>query len=125
MAQQLDPRRILVVDDNRDAADIIAEFLTLYGHEARPVYDGEEALRLASSFAPDVVFLDLGMPGLDGYAVAAKMRSTPAFDKTRVIALTAWSDDVARARVKAAGFDSHLIKPASIDTILGELDVAK
>ncbi|CDG82682.1 response regulator [Janthinobacterium agaricidamnosum] len=123
MAQRLDPQRILIVDDNRDAADIIVEFLVMYGHDAKSAYDGEDALRVAASFVPDVVFLDIGMPGINGYQVAASMRATPRFDKTRVVALTAWSDDEARRRVAAAGFHLHLIKPASFDTILGALNM--
>lgn len=121
MASQTPPLRIMVVDDNRDAADIVAEFLVISGHEAIPVYGGAEALRMADAFAPDVVFLDLGMPEVSGFQVASRLRQASKFQGTKMIALTAWSDELTRARTRNGGFDHHLVKPASLDDILGLL----
>lgn len=121
MAQQMFPRRILVIDDNHDAADTTADLLECYGHVTRTAYGGAEGLLAAQDFSPDVVFLDIGMPGLDGYEVAAKLRDTPGFDKTLVVALTAWGDPQSRARAAQAGFNKHLVKPASLDAMLSVL----
>ena len=123
MANQLSPLRIMIVDDNRDAADLVAEFLVMCGHEAVPVYGGAEALLTADSFVPDVVFLDLGMPDVNGLAVASTLRQAPRFRHIKMIALTAWSDDATRTQAKAVGFDHHLVKPADLDDILGLLSV--
>ncbi|AYM75207.1 response regulator [Janthinobacterium agaricidamnosum] len=123
MANQLSPLRIMIVDDNRDAADLIAEFLVICGYEAVPVYGGAEALRTADRFAPDVVFLDLGMPGVNGFQVASTLRQAPRFQQVKMIALTAWSDEATRTQTKAVGFDHHLVKPADLDDILGLLSV--
>ena len=123
MANQLYPLRIMIVDDNRDAADLVAEFLVMCGHEAVPVYGGAEALQTAHSFVPDVVFLDLGMPGVNGLEVAFTLRQAPRFQHIKMIALTAWSDDVTRMKTKAVGFDHHLVKPADLNDILGLLSV--
>lgn len=114
----------MVVDDNRDAADIVAEFLVISGHEAIPVYGGAEALRMGDAFAPDVVFLDLGMPEVSGFQVASRLRQASKFQGTKMIALTAWSDELTRARTRNGGFDHHLVKPASLDDILGLLGPA-
>lgn len=123
MANQLSPLRIMIVDDNRDAADLVAEFLVMCGHEAVPVYGGAEALRTADSFVPDVVFLDLGMPGVNGLEVASTLRQASRFQHIKMIALTAWSDDATRIQTKAVGFDHHLVKPADLGDILGLLSV--
>lgn len=124
MATQHPPLRIMVVDDNRDAADIVAEFLVISGHEAIPVYGGAEALRMADTFEPDVVFLDLGMPEVSGFQVASRLRQASKFQETKMIAFTAWSDELTRARTRNGGFDHHLVKPASLDDILGLLGTA-
>ena len=124
MANSLPPLRIMVVDDNRDAADLVAEFLVISGHEAIPVYGGAEALRMADTFEPDVVFLDLGLPEVSGFQVASRLRQATKFQRTKVIAFTAWSDERTRARTRDGGYDHHLVKPASLDDILGLLGVA-
>lgn len=118
MGQLLTSRRVLIVDDNRDAADLIAEFLALSGHETTSVYNGQAALTMASQFKPDVILLDLGLPDLDGFQVAQTLRRSQEFAATRVVALTAWGDPATRARTSSAGFDRHLVKPASFDVIL-------
>lgn len=118
MAQTFSPLRVMVVDDNRDAADLIAEFLEMCGHQALSVYGGADAIRAAGDFDPDVLLLDLGMPDVDGFDVIATLRQTPRFSHTRMIALTAWGDAQMRARTRGIGFDQHLVKPASLDDIL-------
>lgn len=110
--------RIFVVDDNRDSADILAEILRFKGFETHAAYDGAQALAMAAEVAPDVVFLDLGMPGMDGFAVARALRERHA-PHACLVALTAWSDPGTLVKVSAAGFDLHLAKPSSVDAILG------
>lgn len=124
MANPLPPLRVMVVDDNRDAADLVAEFLVISGHEAIPVYGGAEALRMADTFEPDVLFLDLGLPDVSGFQVASRLRQATKFQGTKMIAFTAWSDELTRARTRDGGFDHHLVKPASLDDILGLLNPA-
>lgn len=118
MAKMLTPLRVMVVDDNRDAADLIAEFLQMCGHDALSVYGGADAIKAADTFSPDVVLLDLGMPDVDGFDVITTLRQTPRFTRTRMIALTAWGDARMRDRTQGIGFDHHLVKPASLDDIL-------
>jgi signal transduction histidine kinase/DNA-binding response OmpR family regulator len=108
----LRPRRVLVVDDNRDAAETTATVLSLAGHDVRSAADGTEALGLASIHAPEVVVLDLGLPGIDGFEVAARLRNMPAVRGAMLIALTGYGGERDRERVRAAGFDLHLVKPA-------------
>lgn len=124
METQHSALRIMVVDDNRDAADLVAEFLVMCGHDARPVYGGAEAIQTANAFLPDVIFLDLGMPGVSGIQVATALRQEPKSEHVKIIALTAWGDAPTRARTKATGFDYHLVKPAALADILGALDLA-
>lgn len=107
-------RKVLVVDDNVDAANLTAEILRIFGMDVAVAYGGPEALAAAELEQPDVVFLDLGMPGMDGYAVAKALRSKPASSGLKIIALTAWGDPASREKTKAAGFDLHLTKPAGI-----------
>ena len=107
------PRRILVTDDNVDAATMLAEMLRIAGHEVRVAHDGEGALRTAADFQPEVAILDIGMPGLDGYELARRFRRT--FNSTvRLVALTGWGQDVDRRRATDAGFDRHLTKPVDV-----------
>lgn len=111
-------RRILVIDDNCDAADLLAEVLALYGHVTAAAHSGQDGLAAVASFHPDLVFLDIGMPELNGYQVAAQIRQMRHISQPRLIAFTAWSDDEAKQRVIAAGFDLHLTKPADFDVLL-------
>jgi len=104
--------RVLVVDDNRDAAATTAMCLEIAGHEVRTVHDGLQALALAPTFAPDVVVLDIGLPGLDGYAVAARLRALPQTSRSLMIAVTGYGRDAERQQALDAGFDAHLVKPA-------------
>ena len=112
------PRKILVVDDYEDAAAIVADILQLHGHQARFAVGGQAALCEASTFAPEVVFVDLRMPGCDGYKVARCLRLSYPDRKLRLIALTSCDDDLSRARAKAAGFDAHLTKPVHLQDIV-------
>ena len=109
--------RILVVDDNCDAADTLAALLGAMGHTTAIANDGHAALRVLAGFAPAVVFLDLGMPGMSGYEVAAAIRKDPRNDGLRLVALTGWGGPADRERSARAGFDLHLTKPATLDTI--------
>jgi CheY-like chemotaxis protein len=103
--------RLLVVDDNKDAALSLATLLQLQGHEVRVAHDGSSALAAASSFLPKMVFLDLGMPDMDGYEVARRMRQQPGMEAVVLAALTGWGQEEDRRRTLAAGFDHHLVKP--------------
>jgi CheY-like chemotaxis protein len=112
---------VLVVDDNRDAADTVAQLLELAGHEVAVAYSGPEAVRIAEKFRPDAVVCDIGLPGMDGHAVAAALRASAATARARLVALTGYGrpEDVEHAR--AAGFDEHLTKPATLDALLAKL----
>jgi signal transduction histidine kinase/ActR/RegA family two-component response regulator len=116
-------RRILVVDDNRDAADSLGEWLQTMGHEVTTAHDGATALEIARHDPPDVVLLDLGMSGLDGFEVARRLRTLPRGHTMVVVALTGWGQADDRQRTRDAGFDHHLVKPPDptrLRTILDE-----
>jgi len=116
------PRRILVVDDNVDAAQSLAMLLKLRGHAVQVAFGGAEALAAARAELPQAAFLDIGMPGMDGYEVARRMRAE--FDGSlRLIALTGWGTDQDRQRSRAAGFDHHLTKPVDLAGLEGALAV--
>ena len=120
-------RRILVVDDNRDAAISLAELLTIMGNETQTAYDGLEALAVAAAFKPDVTLLDIGLPKLNGYEVCRRIRQQ-AWGKSMVLyALTGWGQEEDQQRSLAAGFDAHLVKPilaAELETLLSGLTAA-
>ena len=105
-------RRILVVDDNLDAAESLATLLAIKGHETRMAHDGAQALEEAEAFKPDVVFLDIGMPAVDGHETARRIRREPWGRNMVLVALTGWGQMEDRRRSKEAGFDHHLVKPA-------------
>jgi CheY-like chemotaxis protein len=117
-------RRILVVDDNQDSATSLATLLKLTGHDTHTAHDGVAAVEAAASIKPDVVLLDIGLPKLNGYEVARKIRQQP-WGKTMVlVALTGWGQEEDRQRSKEAGFNSHMVKPvdyAALTKILAEL----
>jgi CheY-like chemotaxis protein len=110
-------RRILVVDDNVDGAESLALLLELGGHEIATAHGGREALAVAATFAPDVVLLDIGLPELDGYEVARRLRADPRTAGARLIALTGWGSDADKQRSHDAGFDAHLTKPVDAATL--------
>jgi PAS domain S-box-containing protein len=109
--------RILVVDDNKDAADTMAELMRLIGHEVRIEYAGTAALTTAKVFQPDVVLLDIGLPGLNGYEVARAIRVDPRLKTSRLIAVSGYGQPSDRDQSKAAGFDAHLVKPVSFSDV--------
>jgi signal transduction histidine kinase len=110
-------RRVLVVDDNRDAADSLAALLRLNGHEVMVVHDGHRALEIADTERPAVVLLDIGLPGMDGYEVCRQLRAKHN-STMQIIAMTGYGQERDRQRAKAAGFDTHTVKPVDIATIL-------
>jgi signal transduction histidine kinase/CheY-like chemotaxis protein len=110
-------RRVLVVDDNRDAAESLGVLLSLLGAEVRVVNDGPAALEILSEYQPSVVLLDIGMPGMDGYEVARRIRERPEFRDLMLIALTGWGQEDDRRRTSQAGFDHHLLKPADMTAL--------
>jgi PAS domain S-box-containing protein len=110
--------RILVVDDNRDAATLLAQMLALSGHEVDVAHDGESGLEAATRFTPHIAMLDLGMPGMNGYELARALRGMPRLDRTVLLALTGWGAEEERQRTRAAGFEYHLTKPVDFETLL-------
>ena len=110
-------RRALVLDDNRDAADTLAMMLELLGLEVRTLYDPTAFEDNYASFAPDVVFLDVGMPGRSGYDVAAALRAGPRGKEVLLVAVTGWGQPEDRRRTREAGFDRHLVKPPELPAI--------
>jgi PAS domain S-box-containing protein len=111
------PLRILLADDNADAVELLREILELEGHRVEVAANGLAALETAASFLPDVAFLDIGMPGLNGYEVARRLRATPALARARLVAVTGWGTQEDRARSEEAGFDGHLTKPVELDAL--------
>ena len=110
--------QILIADDNQDAANMLSELLSLLGeHHVELAYDGNKALEIARSKIFDLIILDLGMPGLDGYEVAIEIRKIPHLQKTKLAALTGWGSESHRNKTKEAGFDTHLTKPVAITDI--------
>ena len=115
-------RRILVVDDNRDAAESLSMLLSITGHETAMAHDGAAAYESADRERPDVVLLDLGLPTLSGYEVCRRIRQQPWGREMFVIALTGWGQDEDRQKTREAGFDGHLVKPVAYDALLRLLD---
>jgi PAS domain S-box-containing protein len=113
--------RVLVVDDNRDAAETLGALVGMMGHEVAVANDGHQALRMMAGLLPQVVFLDIGMPGMSGYDVAQAVRRNAALDGVRLVALTGWGGEADRTRTREAGFDEHLTKPATVAAIEGVL----
>ena len=111
-------RRVLVVDDNQDGAETLAWLLRANGHEVRTAADGPSALAAIEAFRPEVVFLDIGLPGMDGYEIAQLMRQAPAMRSALLVALTGYGQDKDRERARQAGFDQHLTKPVDPSTLL-------
>jgi CheY-like chemotaxis protein len=110
-------RRVLVVDDNRDAAESLAALLTLLQHETRQVHDGAAAIAATQEFQPDVVFMDIGMPFMSGLEAARAIRRMPLARQPTIVALTGWSQDADRERSHEAGIDQHLVKPIELDAL--------
>jgi CheY-like chemotaxis protein len=115
-------RRILIVDDNRDAALSLGELLSLEGATVAFAFDGVEATKSASEFAPHVVLLDIGLPHRDGYEVASAIRADPRARHALVIAMTGWGQLDDKRRTAQSGFDAHLVKPVSVTTVLETIE---
>jgi PAS domain S-box-containing protein len=115
--------RVLVADDNADAAGSLSTILKMSGHNVRTAYDGEEAMQIAETFHPNVALLDIGMPHLDGYQVCRRLRCQPFGRNMLIVALTGWGQAEDKQRSQEAGFDQHLVKPAdirSLEQLLGQ-----
>jgi CheY-like chemotaxis protein len=113
-AAQTQALHILVVDDDADVAKSTAMLLETCGHQVCTVQDGAAAIEAACRCRPDVILLDIGMPGMNGYEVACRLRQEPTLQDTRLIALTGWGQEADRQRSQAAGFDHHLVKPVNL-----------
>jgi CheY-like chemotaxis protein len=114
-----------LVDDNVDAAESLAMLLRLWGHEGAIAHDGPGALRAAEEQRPQVALLDIGLPSMDGYELARRLRPLPGMGQVVLVALTGWGQEEDRRRSEEAGFDHHLVKPvnlADLQQLLGALD---
>jgi CheY-like chemotaxis protein len=110
-------RRVLVVDDNVDAAESLALLLRMEGHDVRVAHDGPAALVAVEADPPDLVFLDIGMPVMNGYDVARRLRQRPGLEHLVLVAVTGWGQEEDRRRSQEAGFDHHLVKPAEPEAL--------
>jgi CheY-like chemotaxis protein len=118
-------RRILVVDDNTDSAISLALLLKFKGHEVRTAQDGVAGMQTAAAFQPDLILLDIGMPGLNGYDVCRRIRKEPWGKSVCIVALTGWGQDEDKRRSAEAGFNGHLVKPVelgALEKLLSELE---
>ena len=116
------PWRVLVVDDYEDAADVFADAVRAHGHLVRTAHDGFEALAMTAEFEPDLVFLDIGLPGMDGYEVARRMRQATRGRDLVLVAVTGYSARADERRSLDAGFDLHLAKPVDVTSLPRLLD---
>ncbi len=114
-------RRVLIVDDNVDAAETLAMILSLEGHETLAIASAEEALEQCTRFKPDVILLDIGLPGIDGYELARRLRAQPGSAHLRLIAVTGYGREEDRLRAQRAGFDDHLVKPVDLPSLTASL----
>ena len=110
-------RRILIVDDNQDTAESMARLLQYSGHEVQTAYDGPSAIEAARAHRPDVILLDIGLPGMSGHEVAARLRRDAVLKGSVIIAISGYGQEADRRRSLAAGFDSHLVKPVDFDVL--------
>lgn len=115
------PKRILIVDDSIDAAESLAALLEIDGHLTQVAHSGPDALAVVQSFVPDLAFIDIGMPGMDGYELAAALRAMPALRRMSLVALSGWGAHKNGQQAGASGFDQHLTKPAELNAIYGVL----
>jgi CheY-like chemotaxis protein/chorismate mutase len=118
-------RRVLIVDDNVEAAEMLATLLEAHGHDTSVVGDGPSALAIAPVFQPEVALLDIGLPVMDGYELARRLRGIPGFATTRLVAITGYGQASDRRRSREAGFDEHLVKPVNVDTLIKILSRAR
>ncbi|MDB5936529.1 MAG: rcsC [Massilia sp.] len=120
-AAETEKHRVLVVDDNEDAAETLCMLLELAGHVVHSAHNGQDALAACDAFAPDVVFLDIGLPGMSGYEVTRHLRADAQHCKITLVALTGWGTGEDRNRAQSAGFDHHLTKPFDLAKMEGLL----
>ncbi len=113
--------RILVVDDNRDAATSLALLLNIAGNETQTAHDGQQAIEAAAKYRPDMILLDIGLPKMNGYEACRRIREQPWGKNIVLVALTGWSLDEDSPESKDAGFDHHLVKPVEFDALKGLL----
>jgi CheY-like chemotaxis protein len=113
--------RVLIADDNIDAAETLATLLRLDGHEVMVAQDGRGAIEHTRRARPEIIFLDLGMPGMDGFEAARRLRELPEGAQAMIVALTGWGQAADRVRTLDAGFDAHLVKPVDHGQISGVL----
>jgi len=121
-SMQDDAKRILIADDNVDFAASLEAILAPLGYDVRVVHDGVEAQEVARHFAPQVAFLDIGLPGCNGYDLARSLRRSPATAATRLVAITGWGQEDDRRRSREAGFDLHLVKPIEPSQLVDIVD---
>jgi len=117
-------RRLLIVDDHVASVTSLSLVLSLLGYDVRCAFDGMEALRCAAEFKPEIAILDLSLPLLDGYAVAERMRAMEETRDTLLVAMTGWGSAMVSERVRARGFDLHLVKPVSVDRLTDAIQLA-
>jgi CheY-like chemotaxis protein len=116
-AIRADAMRVMLVDDHFDSVVSVGRLLRLLGYDVRAALDGLRALSCAEEFRPEAALIDLSLPGLDGFSVARRMRSLDATRDTRLIAMTGWATKECAWRSREAGFDLHLVKPVSVETL--------
>jgi len=114
--------RVLIVEDNLDAAESLVRLLRLSGHEVQAAYDGKQAIAEAEKFLPDVALLDIGLPDVSGYDVARHVRGQPWGKEMMLIALTGWGQEEDKRQTKEAGFDQHIVKPVDPESLLKMLE---
>lgn len=119
------PLKVLVVDDNRDAAILMGRLLRTLGNDVHVVHDGFAALAAAEEFQPEAVLLDIGLPDMDGYETARLMREIPSCKRVTIIAVTGWGQEDDREKGRRAGFDHHVVKPADSATLMQILSTVR
>jgi CheY-like chemotaxis protein len=110
-------KRVLIVEDNQDAAEMLAELLEMLGYESRIALEALSALEIAPEFDPDIMLIDIGLPEVNGYELAQKMRAIPQFVSARLMALTGYGREADRQNAMNAGFDEHLVKPVDLERL--------
>ncbi len=111
------PLRILIVDDSQDSAMTLGWLVEMLGADYKLAHSGDEALQIAAEYIPNLVLLDIGLPGMSGYEVCKKMREMPQLADTVLVAQTGWGEEQHRRASKEAGFDHHMVKPVSLDKL--------
>jgi CheY-like chemotaxis protein len=119
------PLRVMVVDDNRDAAILMGRLLRTLGNDVQVAHDGFTALEVAEQFRPEAILLDIGLPEMDGYDTARMIRELPALKEVLIIAVTGWGQEEDKEKGKQAGFDHHVVKPADSATLMQLLSGAR